>query len=269
MDGRGVARVPAPVVSGTDDAVRLGRSERFAKVPEWVLYHPDLSAQDVRVYGALHRHADDGTGRAFPGLARLGDLLGVSESTCSRSVRALAKVGAVDIEVERRHGGMRRRNTYVVHELPVSDRLDLGTGDRRGLHGCKPGAVTGASREPSPAGGNETQVNENQVNEGTPAPAPPTRAHQQAGRDVARHVWEHRTPRPSGKFIALSRLFEDLLDAGWKPEQVTAAAMASPAFTRDALEFQLNGCGRRRPARPGGPFEVDDDRAAPAGVVNL
>lgn len=86
------------------------RSYHFAIIPEWVLYHQDLDAVDVRVFGALDRH--DGAD-CFPALATVGELIGKSEQTVRRSLRNLAAVGAILIE-PRFENGRQASNRYML-----------------------------------------------------------------------------------------------------------------------------------------------------------
>lgn len=76
------------------DRPAVTRDYHFAQVPEWVLYHPDLSAQAVRVFGALDRHAGE-AGSCYPSLARIARLIGCSQDTVRRAIADLVDAGAV------------------------------------------------------------------------------------------------------------------------------------------------------------------------------
>ncbi len=78
-----------------DRARELGADAYFAIVPEWVLWHPDLSAGAVRLFGTLQRRANE-YDHAFPGRAWLAAKLGVSKTTVDRYIGELVAVGAVD-----------------------------------------------------------------------------------------------------------------------------------------------------------------------------
>lgn len=112
------------------DAPAVHRDYHFAQLPEWVLYHPDLSAQAVRVFGALDRHAGT-AGSCYPSLSRLSQLLGCSQDTVRRALADLAEVGAVTViptyveatgEDGEPTGKMRQTaNTYELHGAPPSE----------------------------------------------------------------------------------------------------------------------------------------------------
>lgn len=91
---------------------------RFAIVPEWVLYHPDLSPQAVRLYLTLERHADRDTRTAYPSRARLAGLLDVSVKTVDRALHELITVGAVSAKKRFDDAGDPTSNMYVVHAVP-------------------------------------------------------------------------------------------------------------------------------------------------------
>lgn len=84
---------------------------RFARIPEWVLYHPDLSAEDVRVFGILDRF--DGHD-CFPSLASIAEKMQRSEDTVRRSIRRLETVGAVLVEVRTTDEGRQTSNRYLL-----------------------------------------------------------------------------------------------------------------------------------------------------------
>jgi hypothetical protein len=68
---------------------------RFARVPEWVLYHPDLNGTAVRVFGVLDRF--DGRD-CFPGRKAVAERLGCSEETVKLALRALRSAGAIAVQ---------------------------------------------------------------------------------------------------------------------------------------------------------------------------
>jgi len=60
----------------------------FAVVPEWLIYS-EVSAQAVRVYCVLARHADKDTTKSFPSHNRIAKLIGVSNSTVRNALKEL------------------------------------------------------------------------------------------------------------------------------------------------------------------------------------
>lgn len=70
------------------------RGTPFAVIPEWVLYHPDLSDGAKVLYGALQRHVGS-TGTAWPGQERLATLLNCSVRTIKARTAELEQAGAI------------------------------------------------------------------------------------------------------------------------------------------------------------------------------
>ena len=95
-------------------------SYRFAIIPEWVLYHPDLSANAVRVYGALARHGMD-PATCYPSQERIGKLIGVAPRSVAALIRQLGDVGAVQV-VPRYLRGRRTSNGYLLAgDMPLTE----------------------------------------------------------------------------------------------------------------------------------------------------
>ena len=86
-------------------------------------------------------------------------------------------------------------------------------------------------------------------------PQPPAVASPTAG-DAQRLVsafWEDSNPRPSVKFIALVKMTESFLEAGWLPEQISQGLRQTRAFTKDSIEYTLRqGLERMNGAIPTG-----------------
>jgi hypothetical protein len=73
------------------------QERRFAMVPVWVIYHPDLNHADVRVYATLSERA--GRKRvAWPGHRRIASDVGMSRSTVQAAIGRLEAAGAVEVE---------------------------------------------------------------------------------------------------------------------------------------------------------------------------
>jgi helix-turn-helix protein len=90
----------------------------YAIVPEWVLFHPDLSHGAVRLYGVLRRFADQ-RGIAFPGLSAIGEKYAVTPRSVTRHMDELIAAGAV---TKKRRVGARgsvTSNLYRVHSRPT------------------------------------------------------------------------------------------------------------------------------------------------------
>lgn len=123
--------------------------EPFAMVPEWLLM-ADVSDRAVRLFAVLDRHAGK-EGTAYPGRARLAQLLGCSPGSVDRSVRELADAGAVTTVARFRDDGSRTSNDYWLWPSSPPVETPLSTGDEGGLftggEGASPPVVT-HEREP-------------------------------------------------------------------------------------------------------------------------
>lgn len=90
----------------------------YAIVPEWVLFHPDLSHGAVRLYGVLRRFADH-RGIAFPGLSAIGQKYGVVPRSVTRHMDELIAAGAVTKKRRIGSRGSVTSNLYRVHSRPT------------------------------------------------------------------------------------------------------------------------------------------------------
>ena len=88
----------------------------FAVVPEWLIYS-EVSAQAVRVYCVLARHADKDTTKSFPSHNRIAKLIGVSNSTVRNALKELTDLGAVVVEhrYDKETGHQRSNNYYLIN----------------------------------------------------------------------------------------------------------------------------------------------------------
>lgn len=128
---------------------RIRSDVRFAIMPEWVLFHPDLSHAAVRIYGALVRHANSAD-EAWPSKARLSRECHCSPSTVKRAISDLLVVGAVERE-PRYEDGRQVANLYTVYTVPPLDRGEGATSDPGGRSPMTPpggSPVTREEREP-------------------------------------------------------------------------------------------------------------------------
>jgi Helix-turn-helix domain len=119
--------------------------DRFAIIPEAVLYDVKISANAVRVYGVLDRHAD-GDGGCWPSQARLGELAHLSRRATQQALYELVEAG----RVERQRRGRTLTNTYRVMR---TQRASLPSDAHPAGKRCAPSGQsdahpTGAEREP-------------------------------------------------------------------------------------------------------------------------
>lgn len=71
--------------------------QRFAVIPEFVLYAP-ISSNAVRLWAIYQRHAD-AMGHAYPGMARLRELMGGKKGDVSSDTIQRAKAELVQAEL--------------------------------------------------------------------------------------------------------------------------------------------------------------------------
>ena len=109
------------------DKVRRGRVSRwlFTRTPQWALLMSELSDPGYRIYSLLLAHVNqaDDDGEVWPQQQTLAEMLDRHRNSVSRVItKELVPLGLIDVEVER-YGtnNTRRRNIYVVHELPPDD----------------------------------------------------------------------------------------------------------------------------------------------------
>lgn len=100
-------------------APELRKDAYFASIPEWVLFHDDLSPQAIRLYGVLDRYAE---GRCFPSRRRLAEQMRVkSVDTVDRALRELTEAGAVSVAARFDEAGDPTTSSYTVHFLPPAE----------------------------------------------------------------------------------------------------------------------------------------------------
>lgn len=96
--------------SNQTGVVQVDGFTRYARTPEWVLYHETLSDGAIRLYGVLERYG----GRAFPSWARLAQECGKSERQIARLLRELTDAGALIITARRATGGQQTTSLYTL-----------------------------------------------------------------------------------------------------------------------------------------------------------
>lgn len=93
------------------------QEEYYAKIPKPVVYHPDLSGNDVRVYATLSERA--GTKRkAWPGVRRIAKDLHMSTTTVQGALDKLESLQFIEVE---RMKGMVNRYHLPIPGVPDSD----------------------------------------------------------------------------------------------------------------------------------------------------
>jgi len=262
----------AAAVDNDEDAPRATADFHFAMIPEYVLYHPDLIATDVRLFGILHRFAN-GSGRAWPSIKTLGEMLGrSSHQTVRDSIKRLIAAGAVTVEVGYRDDGSQTSNSYTIHMVPRPDppsnsapQDPLWSASRRlpenpegssdGLGAMNDSQVTRAKEPKTP----RVAVRKKRaLARGTSPPdgekpEPAGKCSPEARRIAAVH-WEQVKAR-TGKapllaangsgspFMALAGLVGRCLEAGFAEDEILWALPQAAAYTLSSIQFAM----RRRP----------------------
>lgn len=89
--------------------------EPYECVPHGLLLDTTVSANTLRVYLILRKHRDYDTGKSWPGLARVGELVGMSSRTVQRCVNELVAAGYVCVTPRYNQYGGQTSNLYHIH----------------------------------------------------------------------------------------------------------------------------------------------------------
>ena len=114
--GSHTLRLSRATPSGQESLVKASlskRNHRFAVIPEWILYHPELSTTAIRIFGVIDRFVGSNE-NAWPSHKTIGKTIGVSGDTVKRAVNELMKVGAVLAVRQKRTDGSFTSSEYYV-----------------------------------------------------------------------------------------------------------------------------------------------------------
>lgn len=183
----------------------------------------------------------DHTGKVTISQVLLARAAQCHQRTAALALRELEATGQLQL-TEPAHGP-----TPATYQL-LYPRRDTGVRGRR-TTGVKGRCDTGVLAD---ANGNTPFTQLLTTSEGIAADA--TAARRQAAAQLVRSVYDERSPKPVAKRVAVVKMAERFLDAGWTERQVRDAMMATAAFTDQALQLQLNrivgGQHREPPAQP-------------------
>jgi DNA-binding MarR family transcriptional regulator len=104
--------------------LKVRNEVNFAIVPEWVL-DADISAQAVRLYGVLNRHASNHTSRCRVRRKKLAERMKVSEKTVDRALDDLERIGAIEVAAHYNDNGQ-AANEYLVRQTPKKPAVQMG-----------------------------------------------------------------------------------------------------------------------------------------------
>jgi hypothetical protein len=143
----------------------------FAIVPEWIIHHPGLNGNAVRVYAALDRCGE----RAFPAKRTLAARCQIGEDALDTALRQLVAAGALTIVNRGEQGAP---NLYILREHPPGEGRGPASGGGpandtpRGHRPAPPPRADGhtplGDRQPAP---DREPDNESQITRGGDAPA--------------------------------------------------------------------------------------------------
>jgi len=213
----------------------LAADNYFSMIPEWVL-DAEISAKSVRLYCVLQRYANS-HGVCFPSRATLAERCKCSLRTVDQAVDELQAIGALMVKKVRSDRGDWANNEYTV---VTSD--PLGVVQKTTLPSAENDTTGRAGNDPTGSAENVPLTkaidNESHTNQKATANA------------IAREWWEAQTDRPLTPFMALVKILERALKAGYEADRVQRA-LASFAVVPSAsqLEKQMKGIvyGAKRP----------------------
>lgn len=181
-----------------DDAPTEVTATLFAIIPEDLIYDAELEHIDVRVYGALRRHADNRTRKAWPSRKTLSREVGkpVSVDTVKRSLSRLESRGWISHKRRLRPGQKAATsNLYTVYNEPTFPDTAHDFEPRNPAGNPTPSDTPGT---PAPTGRGTGAPR----GRGTPAPtgrgtsAPGTRATQNESQLEPEHCGEAASANP-------------------------------------------------------------------------
>ncbi len=268
-----------------DEESTYNRPSRYAMIPEWVIYHPDLTGSDVRVYAVMARMAD-AEGRCYPKADTVASRLGVSDDTVRRSVARLEAAGALRVTPKMGPNGYRANDYLIAGDTPLGVEVDPLRVEQReaGVRSsaesprlrksAESESATVRSRSPQPCGDkegepslNESQKNENQS--GAAVAVAGDTIKDQAHRLAQISFEQNPKPVCRGGFVAVMGLFKSFIKAGHRPEDLERA-IRSGVFTTWTLAAMTVALDRAtaKPKPPRSERTLADKSAQYERVLN-
>lgn len=227
----------------------------FEMVPHWLLDHPDVSAQAVRLYMLIRRHGDK-TGLAFPGRKRLAEQLHASPSTVDRARSELVAVGAICERRRSSEDGDWTSNEYHVHWEP-RDRCRYLSGEEGSPFYDETPTVRDETGLPPMANELRPTSNLDPITHTSGATTP-----RSEGQRVNTLTKIYTDAVPLSNFPAVSGVVRKAVRAGLWDDETIGEALArmgadGRSVTTDGLRYELTGFPGRQTNR---------QRALEAGV---
>jgi hypothetical protein len=256
-----VTSYPAPTPDANENGPLVQMGYRFAAIPEWILYHPNLSATAVRLYGALARHGMT-PDSCYPSHARLAKLIGVSERSIQAPIRDLEKVGAIqrfkrggDDGERQTSNGYRLAGDTALRNVPPALRNAPPPAQRN----APPPALRNAPKE-------SKEEREQEEREKPPRAAPSDNLQLWSAPDAAPAVRGEATPaemakiltdgwyqghdRPQQRYVAVLKIVTKALKDGWDERDLAQALAEMPTVSGGSLDYWRNRRTRPNGHRP-------------------
>jgi len=153
------------------------RNHRYAVTPEWILFHPDLGAASIRVFGALDRFL--GTNEsAWPSHKTIAAVTALSIASVKRAIKELRQVGALHTVPRKREDGSLTSLDYYLwpKSAEMGAIVTYGEGNYA-LRGDKNLTYGGVDSDLGVGsdltyGGVDSDLTRRSINEGTPKTEP-------------------------------------------------------------------------------------------------
>jgi hypothetical protein len=91
------------------------------------------------------------------------------------------------------------------------------------------------------------------------------REHEAEARAITAEAWEQITPKPAVPFVAVVKIVEPFVGAGWPRDRIVAALVAVPTISTRWVEAELRG----KASGPQGERAMITDRSTPGGTIPL
>lgn len=204
-----------------------GESPKFEMIPHWVMDHPDITGNAIRLYLLLRRYADK-SGVSFPSRRTLCQDLGIAANTLDVAVGKLRECGALRV-VERFDGSGRQTSNHYI--LAFEPPMEQGEGGKNCVGG---GGQKLSSQELIPI----KNLDSTPTVLAEPEVQPSSKAAQALAEMYAKRV-------PLSKFVAIRGIVKKALAAGYSSEQIAVAlnglADEGRPVTVDTLRIQMEG----------------------------
>lgn len=203
----------------------------FEMVPHWIMDHPSITGNAIRLYLLLRRYSDT-ENRSFPSRRRLSEDLNVALATVDSARDVLVSIGALSVTPRYTSNGDQTSNLYVLYwEPPLLENRRPPT---QNLDDPLPKNV-------------DTNLDPSYINPLNLDTAAPSESEIQKAQRITK-VYTNKVPL--SKFPAVLGIVRKALKAGYNDEQITVAleglADEGRPVTVDSLRIQMEGLPTNR-----------------------